>query len=127
MCEHFLRSFYLFTLNFFYDCCVCFCHTMQISHHCTYIPSLLSLPPFPLPSLQVITESQTGLPVAHGNFSPAVRLIPGSMYMLVLLSLFVPLSPSPMCPQVHSPPLHLLSFPANRFINIMSLDFTHMC
>ena len=34
--------------------------------------------------------------------------------------------PPLMCPQVHSPPLHLLSFPENRFISIMSLDFTHM-
>ena len=41
-------------LNLFFNCrkialqcCVDFCHTMQINHNCIYIPSLLSLPRLP--------------------------------------------------------------------------------
>ena len=80
----------------FLQCCVGFCHTtMQISHNYTYAPSFSNLPPLPFPSLQIITECQTRFPVVRSNFSPAARLPPGSVYMLVLLSPFVSLSPSP--------------------------------
>ena len=48
--------------------------TMQISHNYTCIPSLPSLSSLlPIPSLQVISEHQTGLPVLHSDFSPAIR------------------------------------------------------
>ena len=59
---------------------------MQISHHCTCFPSL----PCPTPSLQVITPD--GAPCATHNFSPAIHLTPNSVYMLMLLFPFIPLS-----------------------------------
>ena len=51
-----------------------------------YITSLLSLPPHPLPHL---SRSQSAC-----NFSPAISVIHGSVYMSMLLSPFVPLFPS---------------------------------
>ena len=89
-------------------------------------PSQISLPS-PIPSLQVITECQTGLPVPHSSSSPAIHLAPSSVYMLMLLSPLVPLSPPPLCPQVHSLHLRLPSFPADRFLNTIFLDFIYMC
>ena len=49
----YLACFFQF-LKFFYclQCCIGFCHRATwISHNYTYIPSLLSLPPFPHPPL----------------------------------------------------------------------------
>lgn len=65
-----------------------------------FLASLLS----PIPSLQVITQHQTGLPVLQSSFSPASHLT-HSVSMLMLLDL---LFPSPPWPQVHS--LHLQIF-----------------
>ena len=117
-------SFLFFT---FLQCCFGFCHTrMRISHNYTYIPSLQSLSLLPHPIPQVITELRTGLPVLHSS-SPAIHLTPDSVYMLMLLSPFIPLSPPPLCPQVHSLHLRLPSFPADRFLNTIFLDFIYMC
>ena len=68
------------------------CKSAIIIH--TLPPSPVSLPSS-IPSPQVITESQPGLPVLHRNFSPAIHLTPDTVYMLMLLPAFVPLSPSP--------------------------------
>ena len=65
-----------------------------------FLASLLS----PIPSLQDITQHQTGLPVLQSSFSPASQLT-HSVSMLMLLDL---LFPSPPWPQVHS--LHLQIF-----------------
>ena len=55
---------YLFNFKNFLQCCVGFCHTtMQIIHNYTNIPSL----PSHIPSLQVITERKTGLPVLQAT------------------------------------------------------------
>ena len=67
--------------------------TAQISHNYPYIPFLPNHPPR-VPSLQVIMEPQAGLHVLHRNFSPAIHLTPDSVYMLMPLSPFVPVSPS---------------------------------
>ena len=45
-----------------FQCCVDFCHTTWINHKCTYIPSLLVVPP-----LSVITEPRAELPVLLGK------------------------------------------------------------
>ena len=71
------------------------CKSAIIIH--TSPPSLDSLSSLhPIPSGH--QEGQTGLPVLHSNFSPAVHPILDSVYMLMLLSSFIPLIPSPHCP-----------------------------
>ena len=84
---------YSFCLFFkFLPCCVGFHHTaMHISHNYTCIYAIIHayihvLPPSPpspplIPSLQMITELQTGLPVLHSNFSPAIHLTPDCVYI----------------------------------------------
>ena len=51
--------------------------------------------PLPIPPLQVIKEHQTRLPVLYSNFSPAIYFTHDNVYMSMLLSPFVPVSPSP--------------------------------
>ena len=95
-----------------------------------HIPSLLSFPPtLPIPPLQVVTEHQADLPVQCSCFPLASCFTFGSVYMSVLLSHFVPASPSPSpCPQVHSLRLRLYSCPAPRFIRTVFLfDSIYMC
>ena len=67
------------------QCCVGFCCTtkMQISHNYIYI--------------YVITEHQAGLPVLYSRFPLATCFIYGNVYISMLLSKFIPLSPSPLC------------------------------
>ena len=77
--------------NFFLQCCVVFCHTtVQISHNYTYtlLPPGASHSPRP-------SWHQTGPPVPQSNLSPAAHLTPECAYRLMLLSPFIPLSPSP--------------------------------
>ena len=65
---------------------------------CIYIPSLLSLPttPYPTPlGLHRAPGCQAGLPVLYSSFPLAVYFTHGSVYMPVLLSQFIPPSPSP--------------------------------
>ena len=62
------------------------CKSAIITH--TSLPSLASLPS-PILSLQVIIEHQTGLPVLHRNFSPAIHLTGDRVCMLMLLSPFI--------------------------------------
>ena len=77
---------FLFLFNF----CIDFCHTQGKSAIIIHIfpPSLP-----PIPSLQVITECQTGFLVLRSNFSPAIiHLTPDSVYMLMYItekSLFI--------------------------------------
>ena len=90
------------------QCCVGFCHmTVQISHNYTYIPSLLSLPPVPHPTPLGHHRVPGWAPALYCNFLPAICFTQDSVYMLMLLSPFVPLSPPPTCPQVHSVHLRL--------------------
>ena len=41
-----------------------------------------------------LRENKIGLPVPHGNFSPAIHLTADSAYILMLCSQFIPFSPS---------------------------------
>ena len=45
----------------------------------------------------VITEHQAGLPVLYSRFPLAPWFIYGNVYISMLLSKFIPLSPSPLC------------------------------
>ena len=92
------------------------------------IPSLLRLPPaLPIPPLQVVTKHQADLPVLCSSFPPAIHFAFGSVYMSMLLSHFVPASPSSPCPQVRSLRLGLYSCPATRFISTVFLDSIYVC
>ena len=107
--------------------CVGFCHTTiqsAIIIH-TSLPSQASLLS-PNPPLQVITEHQAGLLVLYSNFSPAIYFTHDSVYMLMLLSPFVPLSLSPTVSTRLFLHLHLHSFPVNRFISTIFLDSIYM-
>ena len=96
-CFYLFLSIFLFNyLKFFYSAVLVSaiqqCNLAIIIH--TSPPSLDSLSSLhPIPSGH--QEGQTGLPVLHSNFSPAVHPILDSVYMLMLLSSFIPLSPSP--------------------------------
>ena len=89
--------FYIFYLNIekeIRNCCVGFCHvTVQISHSYACIPFLCSLPPLP-PAHPTRSSQSTRLDFLC-NFSPAIHLMSDSVYMLMLLPSFIPLSPSP--------------------------------
>ena len=59
-----------------------------------HIPSLLRLTPtLPIPPFSVVTKHRADLPVLCSCFPLAIYF--GSVYMLMLLSHFVPASPSP--------------------------------
>ena len=64
-----------------------------ISYKYTHMPSLLSLPAIlAIPPFQVISEHREELPNLHSRVPFAIYLIPGSMYLSMLLSQFI--SPS---------------------------------
>ena len=91
----------------------------------TYIPisppSCDSLPP-----LQVVTKYRADLPVLCSCFPLAIYFTFGSVYMSMLLSHFIPASPSPSQCQVHSlVGLHLYSRLASRFFMTFFFRF-HM-
>ena len=51
--------------------------------------------PIPIPPIQVITEHSAELPVLHSRFPLAIYFTHSSVYMSILFSHLVPLSPSP--------------------------------
>ena len=85
--------------------CVGFYHRiMWISHNYTYIlyiynytyiPSLLSLPPLPHPTPLGHHRVPSWAPVLCSNLSIPICFTHDRVYMLMLLSPFIPLSPSP--------------------------------
>ena len=74
---------------------------------------------------QVITDHQAELPVLYGSFPLALYFIHGSVYMSILISQFIPPSPSLLCPQAHYLYLHVYSCPGHRFICTIFLDSTY--
>ena len=61
-----------------------------------HISSLLHLPPtLPIPPLQVVTKHRADLPVLCSCFPLAIHFTFDSVYISMLLSHFVPASPSP--------------------------------
>ena len=68
-------------------------------------------------AVYAVTQSQTRLK----------RLSSSSVYISMLHSQFIPLSPSPVVSKVCSLCLHLYSCPANRFISIIFLNSVCMC
>ena len=96
--------------------------TMWTTQNYTYIPSSwTSLRPHParLPS------SQPGL-LCCAQLLTSCPSQPGGVYILMRLPPFVPPLLPPLCPQVHSPGLRLHSFPENRFIRTIFLDYIHI-
>ena len=110
------------------QCCVSFCCTTKwISYMYTYIPSLLDLSPTAPHSTRLgHYRALSWAPRAIQQVPLASYFTHGSVFMSNLISQFVPPSPSPPCPQVRSLPLHLCSFPTNRFISTIFLDSTYM-
>ena len=94
-----------------------------------HIPFLSHLPPtLPIPPLQVVTKHRADLPVLCSCFPLAIYFTFCSVYMSMLLSHFVPASPSPsLCPQVHSLRLCLYSCPAPRFIRTIFFQIPYIC
>ena len=73
----------------------------------------------------VITEYQVELPVLFSNFPVAVLHV--ILHMIVVSATLHSSPPLPsLCPQVHSPHLHLQSFPAHRFSSTTFLESIDM-
>ena len=84
---------FFFFFSFFNFCNIVFVSSIQ--QHEIAIMIHISLPSAPpIPPFQVITECQTGLVVLHSNLK-AIHLTHDNVYMLMQLSPFIPLSPSP--------------------------------
>ena len=119
------------SLKLKYNCFTVLCQFLLYNKNQLYvcnIPSLLSLLPTPtIPPLQVITEHRAELPVLYiQHFQLAVCFMHGSIYMSVLLSQFIPPSPSPPVSTVHSLCLCLYSCPTNIFISSIFLESIYM-
>ena len=129
------KTWYIFFFKYFYwsiialKWCVSFCCiTKWISYTFTYIPislpSCVSLPPSLSHPSRWTQSTKPDLPVLCGCFPLAIYFTFGSVYVSMLLSHFVPASPSPSpCPQVHSLCLRLYSGPAPRFIRTFFFYF----
>ena len=99
--------------------------TMWISLPILYIcPLPLEPPPIPhhIPPLWVFTEYLGELPGSYRNFPLAVYFIYGNVYVSMVLSQFVPPSPSPAVSEVCFLYPHLYSCPAIMFISTIFLD-----
>ena len=80
-------------------------------------PSSSTSFPLPIPPLWVITEHWGELPVLYNNFPLGLCFTHGDVYMSVLLSHFVPPSPSPT---VYTSPFSISAYhscPVNGFIS----------
>ena len=90
---------------------------------CIHMPPrhLLDLPPtaHPFPPFQVVIDYQTELPVLNSSFPLAIYFTYGNIYVSMLLSQFIPLSPFFSVSKIYSLCLCLYSCPAKRFISII--------
>ena len=95
--------FFFFTSLLEYNCFSVLCQFLLYNkvnqlHVYIYphILPLLSLPPtLPIPPLKVVTKHRADLPVLCSSFPLAIHFTSGNVYMSMLLSHFVPASPSP--------------------------------
>ena len=96
--NHWTISEVLFFFKLKYNCfpmlCFC-CMSKWIRYKYEYIPSLLSLSPAPVRHPTPLGHHRAGLPVLCSSFPPAVCFTHDGVYTSVLLSQFVPPSPSP--------------------------------
>ena len=101
-----------------------------ISHKYTNVPILLEPPshrlPHHIPPLYVVTEYWAELAALCNNFSLAIYFTYDNVYVSVLLSQFLPPSPSPTVSTSLSS-MSLCSYPENRFIGTIFLVSTYMC
>ena len=105
------------------QCCIGFCWTTTcIRHKDTSPPSLLSLPPTPHPTHQVITEHWAERPVLYNFFPLASYFTHDGVYTSTLLPQFIPPTPSPVLSTSPSLCLRLDSCPANTFVSTTFLD-----
>ena len=99
---------------------------IQWSESAVYIciPSLLDLPPTYIPH-PTLKSPPSWAPCAIQQLSTSSLFLYGSVYMSILISQFVPPSPSLLCPQAHYLYLHVYSCPGHRFICTIFLDSTY--
>ena len=71
-----------------------------ISYRCTYVPSLLTslLPPTPSHPSRLSQRTWFELPTSYSKFPLAICFTYGNVYVFMLLSQFISLSPSPTVP-----------------------------
>ena len=103
-----------------------FCTRMQISRNYTHTTSVLSVPP--LPPSYPSWSSQTARLGSLCSIATSHQLSISHMAVYICRCCFLhsshPLLPL-VCPQVHGLCLH--SFPTNRLIYTICIDFIHMC
>ena len=121
-------------LMHFYWCIIalhcCFCYITQ-SESCRYV-YLHPLPPeppshlSPHPTLSIEAERRVRLPVLYSTFPLAIYFIHDRVYMSMLLSQFIPPSPS-SC--VHMSILYIcVSIPALKILSsVPSFQIPHKC
>ena len=113
-----INTKYIFSFNFFVfnwriialQYCVGFCHTSTWIHHWyRYVPSIINLPSIPLHSYR-LSQSPSLSSWVNSTFPLAIYFTYGSVNASVLLSPFVPPSPSSTCPHVHKSVLYVCVF-----------------
>ena len=96
--NEFVTSFFKFIFNWriiglqYY---LGFCHlSIWMKHRCTYVPSLLSLPPTPSRPSRLSQSTRFELPASCSNFQWLSNFTYGNVCVSVPLSQFIPPSPS---------------------------------
>ena len=84
----------IYTCIYIHMCVYLHIHVCVFTYVCVYIYVCVS-PLSRVPSRQVITQRQAGVPLLYSSFPPALCSIHGSLYTSELLSQFAPPSPSP--------------------------------
>ena len=129
LCRFIFPLFFKFVFNWkiiSLQYCVAFYTTTWISHKYTYVPILLNLPPPSTPSHSSRLSQSTGLrSLCHTVNSQWLSIL--CRVTCMLLSPFIPPSPSPTVHKSVLLCLHLHCCPANRFFSTIFLDSIHLC
>ena len=96
-----------------------------ISHGYTYVPSLLNLPPHPIP-LGCCRAPQDELPASYNKFPLVIYFTYSNIYVSTLLSHFVPLCPPPTVSTVCSLCLCLLCWASKEIYSTECFEI-HWC